>query len=53
MNRLLEALHSGRVLLMDRGRVLAREDESRTMILLVIDMLHDIARAQETQSAVA
>jgi hypothetical protein len=30
--------------------VLARADESRTIILLVIDMLHEIAHAQEKQS---
>lgn len=33
--------------------VLYREDESRTLILLVLDQLRDIARAQEKQSAVA
>jgi DNA-binding transcriptional LysR family regulator len=33
--------------------VLYRDDESRTLILLVIDILHDIARAHEQQSAVA
>ncbi|MEO8621857.1 MAG: LysR family transcriptional regulator [bacterium] len=33
--------------------VLYRDDESRTPILILIDMLHDIARTHEQQSAVA
>jgi hypothetical protein len=33
--------------------VLCRKDEARTLVLLVIDMLHDIARAQELESASA
>ncbi|MEP6999097.1 MAG: LysR family transcriptional regulator [bacterium] len=33
--------------------VLYRDDESRTPILILIDMLHDIARVHEQQSAVA